>query len=44
VDRDTAIHRMRQAGAVATTSESAIFEMLAQAGTDQFKQILKIVK
>jgi nicotinamidase-related amidase len=43
-DRDTAIERMRQAGAVITTTESAIFELLGRAGTDQFKRILPIVK
>jgi len=36
--------RMRQAGAIITTTESVIFELLGQAGTQQFKQILRIVK
>jgi nicotinamidase-related amidase len=44
IDRDVAIQRMRHAGAVVTTTESAIFELLGQAGTDTFKEILKIVK
>ena len=44
LDRETAIARMRQAGAVITTTESAIFELLGQAGTQQFRQILPIVK
>lgn len=44
LDRDTAIERMRQAGAVITTTESAIFELTGEAGTDLFKRILKIVK
>ena len=44
LDRDTAIERMRQGGAVVTTTESATFELLGQAGTDTFKKILKIVK
>ncbi len=43
-DRDTAIDRMRHEGACVTTGESAIFELLGQAGTPEFKQILKIVK
>ncbi len=44
VDREMALHRMRQAGAFVTTTESVIFELTRQAGTDRFKQILKIVK
>jgi len=44
LDRDTAIERMRQAGAVITTTESATFELLGEACTDAFKKILKIVK
>lgn len=44
LDRDTALVRMRQAGAVVTTTESVIFELLGQAGTDAFKKILRIVK
>ncbi len=44
LDRDVAMDRMRQAGAVVTTIESVIFELLGQAGTDSFKKILKIVK
>jgi nicotinamidase-related amidase len=44
LDRDTAIERMRQAGAIITTTESAIFELLGQAGTPLFKEILKIIK
>ncbi len=44
LDRDTAIARMREAGAIITTTESAIFELLGEAGTETFKKILKIVK
>jgi len=44
IDRDTAIERMRQGGAVITTTESATFELLGEACTDAFKKILKIVK
>lgn len=44
LDREIAVQRMRQAGAVVTTAESAIFEMLQEAGTDRFKQVLRIIK
>ncbi len=44
LDRDTAIGRMRRAGAVVTTTESVIFELTHEAGTDLFKRVLKIVK
>lgn len=44
IDRDVALSRMRDAGGMITTTESILFEMLDRAGTDQFKQILKIVK
>lgn len=43
-DRDIALERLRQAGAIVTTTESAIFELLHEAGTPQFKQMLRIVK
>ena len=44
LDRDTAIARMRQAGAIVTTTESITLELLADAGADAFKPILKIIK
>jgi len=44
MDHETAIHRMQQAGAIITTAESVLFELLVQAGTSEFKQISQIVK
>jgi len=44
LDREMALQRMRQAGAFVTTAESVIFELMRQAGTDVFKQILRILK
>ncbi|RMF85422.1 MAG: hydrolase [Planctomycetota bacterium] len=44
LDRETAFDRMRAAGVVVTTVESAIFELLEFSGTPEFKQILPIVK
>ena len=43
-DHKVAIERMRDCGAVITTVESAVFEMLREAGTAQFKQILPLFK
>ena len=44
LDRQVALDRMRQAGAVITTTESVIFELTGEAGTERFKRILKIVR
>ncbi len=44
LDRDIAITRMRDCGAVVTTTESVTFEWLSEANTDQFRRVLKIVK
>ncbi|MBI2841798.1 MAG: hydrolase [Armatimonadetes bacterium] len=38
------IEKMRQAGAVITTAEMSIFELLKDASASEFKQILQIVK
>ncbi len=44
IDHSLAIERIRDCGAVLTTVESAVFELLRQAGTDQVKQILPLFK
>ena len=44
IDYPVAIERLRDCGAVITTVESAVFELLREAGTDQFKQILPLFK
>lgn len=44
VNRSIGIERMKDAGAILTTTEMSLFEMLGKAGGDQFKQIAKIVK
>jgi nicotinamidase-related amidase len=38
------LDRMRVAGAVVVSTEMALFELLERAGTDEFKQILNLVK
>jgi len=44
LDRDVAIARLRDCGAVITTVEAAVFELLREAGTPQFKQVLPLFK
>jgi nicotinamidase-related amidase len=38
------LDRMRQAGAVITSTEMAVFEMLRDAAAPEFKRILELVK
>lgn len=44
LDRDTAIERMRQAGAIITTYESVLFELLVTSKVPEFKAISSLVK
>jgi nicotinamidase-related amidase len=44
VDREVGLERMREAGARLTTAETALFELLGRAGTDEFKAVQKAVK
>ena len=43
-DKEIALERMRQEGASISTSESILFELCREAGSDTFKQISKLVK
>lgn len=43
-DKNTAIHRIRQDGAKITTYESLLMELTKVSGTEEFKQISKIIK
>jgi nicotinamidase-related amidase len=43
-DKHIAVERMRQAGAIITTYESILFELLKYSGTDQFREISRLVK
>ena len=44
IDYETAINRMQSHSAEITTTESILFEMLHISGTDEFKQISKVIK
>jgi nicotinamidase-related amidase len=44
LDAEIALRRMHDAGAIITTTESVIFELLGRAGTPEFKEVLKLVK
>jgi hypothetical protein len=37
------LHKMERAGAVLTSVEAALFELLGGAGTDEFKRIQKLI-
>lgn len=43
-NRMVGLERMRQHGAVITSTEMVIFELLRRAGTDEFKKVLPLVK
>jgi nicotinamidase-related amidase len=44
VDREVGLQKMTAAGAVPTSVETALFEMLGRAGSDEFKQVQGLVK
>ena len=43
-DKKIAVDRMRQSGAIITTYESILFELLKYSGTDEFREISRLVK
>jgi nicotinamidase-related amidase len=43
IDHERGLERMERAGAVVTTVEAALFELLGQAGTPEFKAIQKLI-
>jgi nicotinamidase-related amidase len=43
-NRELGLHKMEGAGAVVTSVETALFELLGAAGTDEFKQVQALVK
>ena len=43
-NRDLGLHKMERSGAVVTSVETALFELLRAAGTPEFKEIQRLVK
>jgi nicotinamidase-related amidase len=44
IDRDTGINKMERSGAVLTTVETALLELVGAAGSDEFKEIQRLIK
>lgn len=44
LDRTAGIEKMRSAGAVISSTEMALYELLRQAGNQEFREVLKLVK
>ncbi|NOZ62601.1 MAG: hydrolase [Calditrichaeota bacterium] len=44
IDHKMALERLRQQGAIVTTAEAVLFELLVESRTPEFKEISKIVK
>jgi nicotinamidase-related amidase len=44
LDHDTALQRLAQAGAVVTTTEAVLFELMIRADTPEFKEVSKLIK
>jgi nicotinamidase-related amidase len=43
-NRDVGLHKMERSGAVVTSVETALFELVGVAGTDEFKTVQALVK
>jgi nicotinamidase-related amidase len=43
-NREVGLHKMERSGAVVTSVEAALFELLGAAGSDEFKQVQRLVK
>ena len=43
-NRDVGLHKMEQSGAIVTSVETALFELLGEAGTEEFKKVQGLVK
>ena len=43
-NKNVGLHKMEQSGAIVTSVETALFELLGAAGSDEFKQVQGLVK
>jgi nicotinamidase-related amidase len=43
-NRDLGLHKMESSGAILTSVETALLELLGEAGTDEFKQVQALIK
>ena len=43
-NREVGLHKMEQSGAIVTSVETALFELVGEAGSDEFKQVQGLVK
>ena len=43
-NKSVGLHKMEQSGAIVTSVETALFEMLGEAGTEEFKQVQGLIK
>ena len=44
LDKDVSILRAKQEGALLTTAETVIFQLVEKAGTPEFKEISELIK
>jgi nicotinamidase-related amidase len=43
-NREVGLHKMERSGAIVSSVETALFELLGAAGSDEFKQVQRLVK
>ena len=43
-NKEVGLHKMEQSGAIVTSVETALFELLGAAGSEEFKQVQRLVK
>lgn len=43
-NKEVGLHKMESSGAIVTSVETALFELLGAAGTDEFKEVQRLIK